>query len=406
MKPKILIIGAGFAGVACAKKLYEHIGKEATITLVSKTSHFELHATFYKVLSECSPAQACIPLEKIFIHTHVNVVTDTITQLNTDLNIATGEQGDKYPFDYAVIALGSEPTYFGIPGASNFSHTLANIQEAIRLSKHIHDQIIEKSESKDESTSEIVVIGGGPTGVEVAGELAQHIHKLTDGSPHVHIRLVEALDRILNNIPLQDAQKIQARLEQLGVQVQTNTKVEQETPNALILNGTPIPTPTVIWTAGVKANHLYAEWGLSTAKNGRVLVNKYLQTEENENIFIAGDGAQVEGSGTAWPAIAQGSITATNIANKIKNHSLQEYQAQSYPFFVPVGSDWSYAVLKHITLWGIFGWYARQRNLLELLTKMLPYNEALQVLKSQNEICSICQTYTDELDQKSTKKYN
>lgn len=397
MKPKILIIGAGFAGVFAAKKLDQLCGSEAEITLVSNTPHFELHANFYKVVSDCSPEQACIPLVKIFNNTSVRLVTDTIVQFSTKHKIATGIQGDRYNFDYALLTLGSQNAYFGIQGVSNFSQSLRTIQEAVRLSRHIHDTLTEKKENGDQGITEIAIVGGGPSGVEIAGELSFRLNELAEQNgldrSRIKIELIEAMDHILPMLNANESAQVAKRLQKLGVNVKTNAKVEKEIETGLIINGDELKTKTVIWTAGAKAHQLYQDWGFQTGKCGRVIVNDYLQTIDNPEVYISGDGALAPGAGMAWPAIDMGETAAANIYNNINKKLQQKYEAKKHATFIPVGRAWGIAKYPNITLTGSLGFFARELHILRLLLKILPLPQVLSIIQSENEICSACDTH-------------
>jgi NADH dehydrogenase len=404
MKPKILVIGAGFAGVFAAKKLYELFMDDADITLVSPSPHFEFHASLYRVVSDRSPLQACFSLQQIFNKTNVQIVTDYIINFDNKNNVANGESGAIYHFDYAVLTLGSENSFFGIKGVSNYSHSMRTIDEALRLSRHIHDVLQEKADTNDKSTTEIIIVGGGPTGVELSGELAVHaanlatIHGLDKQS--IQIKLVEAQDHILNILAPQESKDIQDRLKMLGVNIEQRSAVTEELQTGLIVNSLVEKTTTVIWTAGVKASSKYQKWNFATNKIGRVSVNQYLQSKENSSVYIAGDGADLPDSGTAWPAIDQGETAAINIYNDFDKQKLLQYKPKKYPIIIPVGPDWAYIKFPNgLKVTGQIGWYFRQAYILKFFNRLLPLSEALAALKSGGEICSICKQCND-YDQK------
>jgi NADH dehydrogenase len=282
---------------------------------------------------------------------------------------------------------------------SKFSYSFRSINEVVRLSRHIHELIEEQSHNNaaQKETIEIVVAGGGPNGVEIAGELAEHIqlvalsHRLDPKV--VHIRLVEGMDHIMPKLNKEEAKKIRTRLETLGVTVEEKTTIKEDTPQGLITDKDLIKTRTVIWVAGAKAHHLYTDWNFPTEKNGRVKVTAYLQpsAEQNmENIYIVGDGAQVEGSGQAWPALVQGEIAGRNIYNSIKQRPLVPYVPPEPMMLLPVGYDWVYAKVKGKTYWGTVGSLIRQLHTMKFYFKLLPFNKAWEVIKSGGEMCHSC----------------
>jgi NADH:ubiquinone reductase (H+-translocating) len=393
-RPRILLIGAGFAGAFCAKKLDTVLGSTADITLVSSTKHFEYHAQLYKVLNEGSPLQACIPLDVIFKNTNIKVVEDTISTIDKDKKIAFGQENSKYPYDYVVIALGSENAYFGIPGVSKYSYSMRSIKDALALSRHIHETVQEIADSGNKNQMEIVVVGGGPSGIEIAGELAEH-SQLVAISHDVHpdlikISLVEAMDHILPMLPPEQSLAVTNRLKELGVTVKTKTAIKEEIATGLLTEGETITTKTAIWVAGVKANHLYAEWGLQCAKNGRVEVNEFLQVPAHKDIFIAGDGAMVEGSGQAWPAIAQGELVAQNVSNILHQQPLISYQPPEQYMILPVGYDWAIAQIHGKFYTGSAGHLIHELYTLKFFNKLLPFAEAWTTFKTGGEMCHAC----------------
>jgi NADH dehydrogenase len=409
--PQILIIGAGFGGVFAAKKLAILFGKNAQITLVNKTPHFEYHAQLYKVLNEGSPLQACIPLRDIFEDTGVNGIEDEIISFDTKKKIAYGKENATYHFDYAIIGIGSENSYYGIPGLSKFSYSFRSINEALRLSRHIHELIEEQAQNPNpiKGSIELVIVGGGPNGVEIAGELAEH-SALVALAHHldpkiIHIKLVEAMDHIMPMLSTQEAKKIRTRLQSLGVRVLEKTTIKESTPTGLITDNGEIKSSTVIWVAGAKAHHLYTEWGFPLEKNGRVHINAYLQplyqTEiqscaraesETPYTFIVGDGCQAPGSGQAWPALIQGETAAQNIYNLLTNQQLQPYQPPESMMFLPIGYDWGMALIKNKTYWGSIASLLRQVHNIKFYFKLLPFNKAWEAIKSGGEMCYACET--------------
>lgn len=393
-KPKVLIIGAGFAGIFCAKKLFQLFNDSVEITIVNKTKHFEYHAQIYKVLNEGSPLQACIPLDVIFKNTNINYVEDTIQSINKEHKIAVGSSNFKYQYDYLVICLGSQNAYFNIPGISKYSYSLRSINDALSLSRHIHETIQEMAQTNSRTKMEIAIVGGGPSGVEIAGELAEHTQLValnhSIDPKLIHITLIEAMDRLLPMLPPEQSQKIQSRLKSLNVTVKTKTTIKEEIPTGLITENDTITTNTVIWVAGVAANQRYQEWGFNTLKNGRVQVDPTLQVPSHPEIFIAGDGASVEGSGQAWPAVHQGNLVATNIYNILQHHPLQNWKPLEPLMILPIGYDWAFAQIHGQYYSGSAGSLLHELYKLKFYTHLLPISEAWSTFKSGGEMCHSC----------------
>lgn len=425
LSPRILIVGGGFAGIFCAQKLNQLFGDTAKITLVSNKPHFEYHAALYRIVNEGTPLQACIPLQEIFKDTNVEVSIDTIESIDSRAMIAYNTNHERYHYDYLVLGLGSENAYFGIPGINKYSYSMRSIPEALKLARHIHDTLEEHKNDSDHSM-EIAVIGGGPAGVELAGELAVHTkevvakHHLKDSA--VQIELIEAMEHILPMLSQAEANQITERLKALGVKVSTKTKVQEGIETGLKTDNGIIKTKTVIWTAGAKASQLYSNWGFLTGKGGKVEVNEFLQAEippakvpgqeaiegkKSEeltkeyvhNIFIIGDGANVPASGQALPACKMGTITAQNIYNSSNKQSLVKYQQPISLLILPVGHNWAFAKISAWTFSGILGAIIHRLWNFYFFSTLLSPAKAISIIRREHQTCDICQTCMHNMQQ-------
>lgn len=174
---KVVIVGGGFAGIKCALELAR--SPELDITLVSDKSHFEYHAYLYRVVTGRTPLEVCVPLAEIFRHTKVKIVNDSLTGADLRVNEAYGLFGSKYLYDFLILAVGSQTEYFGIEGLKNYSYGFKSINEALRLKRHIHEMfgkcaLAKSHEEKQRCMVQLAVVGAGPSGVELAGELASY----------------------------------------------------------------------------------------------------------------------------------------------------------------------------------------------------------------------------------------
>ncbi|OGE82943.1 MAG: hypothetical protein A2846_02160 [Candidatus Doudnabacteria bacterium RIFCSPHIGHO2_01_FULL_49_9] len=395
---KVLVVGGGFGGVACALALARHAGTRAKITLVSDKPHLEYTPALYRVVTGSPPLEVCIPLQEIFSGTRVERVTDAITSVDILNKRAMGSVGATYRFDYVVLAMGSQTSYFNIPGLAEFSFGFKSITEALRLKDHIHrlfDECKPPHGSAD-MKMHFVVVGAGASGVELAGELAAYTRTLAKkyDIPRslVTIDLVEAASRIVPSFPEAVALKIEKRLHGLGVNIFTNRPMLKAELEEINLKGLTLKTDTVVWTAGVKPNTLYSRTqGLAFDPAGRVLADEYLRAKNLTHVFVIGDGAATPYAGMAQTAARDGKIAAQNIINSLDEKPLIPYQPKKPYHSLPVGYGWAATLLGLATIYGRLGWFLRKLADLRYFSSILPPGKAITAFQSGKTLCKSCE---------------
>lgn len=424
---KVLIIGGGFGGIACARALARERIASLEVILVSDRPHFEYTPALYRVVSGRSPLGVCIRLSEIFEGTLIRIVTDRITGVDIAERFATGSAGATYAFDYVVLALGSETAYFDIPGLEAFSFGIKSIAQAEKLQRHLQG-LFKTCASTPGDTPEdicrahIVVVGGGASGVEIAGELAWYAKRLAQeygvNPALATIDLVEAAPRILPMLPVGVMEKIAKRLRHLGVHIFTNRPMEKEgvqevrvrgmTPHLLCAvasatadatntkvhtkgAGMKIKTDTVVWTAGVKPHALYKEIkGLSFDASGRVFVDEFLQAAGTEGVYVIGDGAATLYTGMAQTALFEGRFIVLHLARIMRGASAFPYKPKKPYHAIPVGPEWACALLGPVILCGRLGWMLRRLADFRYFCSLLPLRRACALFFSRNTPCEEC----------------
>lgn len=403
---RILIIGGGFGGISAALRLAEKNLPNVKITLVSDKPHFEYHPALYRVVTGKSPLEVCIPQNEIFDKFDIEVVEDKIVKVELSKKKLSGVSGSKYPFDYLILAMGSETAYFDIPGLKEFSFGFKSITEALRLKAHLH-QVFSACENapKEEKVClvHIVIVGAGASGTELAGELAQYAKVLARNhniDPSlITIDLVEAAARILPLLPEDVSEKVDRRLRHLGVNIFTNRTVLAEEVEKIHLQDMEMKTETVIWTAGVRLNNLYKEIsGLEFDPKGRVIVNEYLQTKGYREVFIIGDAASTVYSGYAQTAIADGKIVAENISRLTKGQLLTKNTPKKPVTAIPAGVGWAAVTIGKIKIYGTLGWILRRAADLRFFLSILPFEKATLAFQSGKTLCETCSICLPELE--------
>ncbi len=300
MGKKILILGAGYAGVEAALELHKKRRKEddIEISIIDKNSYHTLLTELHEVAGNRIPEEGItVPLIDIFKYTGVKIIQDKIEKTDFKNNTLTSAT-ETYTYDYLVLATGSEPKYYGIPGMAENCFPLWSYNNAITIREHIKACFNKASTTADPAARKklltFAVGGAGFTGVEMAGELAQWKKSLCkeygikDTEPEIY--LIEALPTILSNLKEKCVKKAMDYLERkLKVKVLLNCSITSLTKEEIQFKSRePLASNTLIWTAGIKANCLTESAGVQTSKASRVIVDENTCTQHG-NVFAAGD---------------------------------------------------------------------------------------------------------------------
>ncbi len=354
MPKKIIVFGAGYAGIEAALTLQKKKKKsdDLEITLIDRNSYHTLLTELHEVAgNRISEDGVIIPLRDIFKYTDVKLIKDEITGVDFNTNTVTAKSGE-YHYDYLIIAAGSEPNYYNIHGLKENGFPLWSYDDSIRIREHIKECFVKASQESNpeikRSLLTFVVGGGGFTGVEVIGEIAQWVKSLCReyDISHKYIRLVlvEALDKILNNLQNKSINKAVSYLTiKLGVEILTGSAISKVSADSIEINDKlVIPTNTLIWTAGVKASDISGKIDIDKAKGFRLKVNEFTQTQY-KNVYAAGDISAFISEGHTLPALVEaaiqtGNAAAKNILADIRGKEKQELKPKLHGVMVSVGS--------------------------------------------------------------------
>ena len=371
-KKNILILGAGYGGVHVAKKLAKKYKKNnnVEITLIDKNPFHTLMTELHEVAGgRVHPESVQIELSKIFARTKVNVVTDLIEKVDTDNKTVKTTNGN-YTYDYLVVGTGSEPAFFGVPGVKENGFTLWSFEDAMKIRHHVQKMFKlaakERNEAKRKEMLTFVVAGSGFTGIEMAGELLEWKTRLAKehnvDENEVRLMVVEAMGTILNMLDRKQADKAEKYMVKKGMTILKNSPIVEVAPNKIVLkSGEEIETNTLIWTCGIQANEEVKEYGLETARAGRLATNEFMQAVNKEDVFVVGDlnyYEEEEGKGTPQiveAAIQTGDVIAKNIiALMDKKKDLTKFKSNYHGFMVSIGGKYCVANLAGIKLAGFF----------------------------------------------------
>lgn len=390
MSKKVVIVGGGFAGVKAARELAGD--SRFSVTLVSDREDFEYHAALYRSATGRSPLQVAVPLAEIFARTNVELLHDAVTTIDAIKKTVGTKGGKQLRYDELLLAPGAVTAYFGIKGLPEYSYNIKTIEEALRLKEHLHAELTEGHKPD----LHYVVVGAGPSGVELAGELVSYLRRLRKNhrsDTPFHVDLVEAAPRILPTLPEVVSRKVEARLKQLGVNIYASTAVKGETAQSLQLPHGSIDTHTVIWTAGLTNDPLFADnKGLFTlGKGGKVEVDEYLGA--GKGVWVLGDSAASAKTGWAQTAVYDGAYVAGNLKRAEAKQPLAEYAPPDPIGAIPVGPNWCAVSAGSTKLYGLVGWVVRRWSDLKLYRAVMPLRMALRswiVGDKMTETCPNC----------------
>jgi NADH dehydrogenase len=400
----VCIVGGGFGGVRCALDLAKAHNPALRIVLVSDQPDFQYYAALYRLVVGGDPSAVCVPLKELLSAKGVEIIIDAITAIDPSLHTLSGRGGAQYTYDTLVLAVGSETAYFGIPGMKESSFSMKSATEALALKEHLHETMskaVGLPPEEQVKAAHIVVIGGGPTGIELASEMGAYTREIAQrhgmDPSLVTVSLIEAMPRVLPALPENVSRRVEERLRELGVNVFLHRSVVSAKPHSIVLKDMELQSYTIIWTAGVKANGLLATIpGIEVDKKGRVIVDEHLRAKGVDHIFVMGDGAATQYTGMAQTAVQDGTHVSRSILQHLEGKAEQVFSTHKPAFAIPVGKYWAATLYGPITAFGWFGWILRRAaDTRAFLTMLPPLRVARLLLKSTKKLesCPQCSKY-------------
>ncbi len=339
-KTKILIIGGGFAGIKTLRNLYKNTDLE--VTLITDQETFRYGATIWRATTGYLKDTSYMPILNLIPKgANINLQIDRVEKIDRQKQIVVTKTGRSYSYDYCVIGLGVITSYFGIEGLEKYSYSIKSSSGFDDFRNHLHDELT-KENALDKN---YVVVGAGPTGVELAAALKVYLREIAGHHgiirKKVNMELVEAAPRVLPMLLPKSSKVTLMRLKKLGVRVMTGKTVKAETSDSLRVDSDSIPTKTVIWTAGVTNNPFFTENADQFTMNEkkRVVVDEHLRVDEHT--FVIGDSAATTYSGLALTALHNASYVSRYIAHDIKGERIRDYKPLKPVTIIPVGDNWS-----------------------------------------------------------------
>jgi NADH:ubiquinone reductase (H+-translocating) len=371
-RPRVVIVGAGFGGLTAARRIAR---LPVQVTVVDRKNHHTFQPLLYQVATAgLSPGEIAAPIRWILrAYSNVEVLLEEVLDFNLEQKkVITQEQILDY--DYLILASGATHAYFGHPDWEPFAPGLKTIEDALEIRRRVllAFELAERNAASGQGAMPLnfVVIGGGPTGVELAGtlaEIARHAlkHEFRAIRPEqTRILLIEGNPRVLGTYSEELSQKAKEQLERLGVEVRTSHMVTRVEPGAVVVGEERIPAQVILWAAGVAASPLGRRLGVPVDRAGRVLVQPDLSIAGRQEVFVIGDlAALADESGKMLPGVAQvaiqqGEYVAKTIARDLEHQPRRSFHYHDKGSLATIGRAAAVAQFPKFSLSGYFAWLA------------------------------------------------
>ena len=394
------------------------LGKEWKIILIDKNDFHLYTPLLYEMATSSADLSsekqirtgACLDFDILLRNKAIQFAVTSVESIDCQKQIVGLSNGNQLSWQYLVISLGSETEYFGIPGVSENAYGLKGAKEAMTTRRRLQD-LVNSLRNKERDSIQIVVGGGGATGVEFAAEMAHYFQKLTRWGfllkQSWSVVLVEASPRLVGGFGPKISRLAHARLEALGVKIMLDVCVKKVAARQVVLAPRPLragekeeellcefapskekilDADMLVWATGIRANSLLSKCGLEVDTKGRLPVDEHLQVRNVENIFALGDNVLLIDPRLNQPvpalaqtAIYQGKIAAQNIVRKIQNQPLLLYKFYDFPSVAPLGGKYAAAKIGNLIINGFFGWLIHKAADLRYFLSILPARQALKL---------------------------
>ena len=370
---RVVIVGAGFGGLALARELSKNTGIQ--VVIIDKNNYHQFQPLLYQVaMAGLEPSSIAFPLRKVFQNKkNVHIRVTEVTGINNAQNTIETPLGT-IEYDYLVLAIGATTNFFGMPNITNLALPMKSIAEAIalrnRLLQNFEDAVTAENDDIRRGLLNVVVVGGGPTGVEVSGMLAEmKKHILPKDYPELNfdamqIYLFESSGEVLEVMSDEASASGKQYLEKLGVNLRLGERITDfDGQYAYINNGDKIRTNNVIWAAGITGNSVAGIPAEAMTRGNRIKVNNYNQVVGLENVFAIGDIASMAQEKypnghpqMAQGAIQQGTLLAKNLLKAIAKQPMEAFSYKDLGSMATVGRNLAVVDLPFWKFQGFFAW--------------------------------------------------
>ncbi|WP_157071123.1 NAD(P)/FAD-dependent oxidoreductase [Alicyclobacillus acidiphilus] len=390
---KIVIVGAGYAGMMAAA----HLDREGVpFTIVNNHDYHYLTILLHEAAGGRDAGENyAIPIKEVLRKDTSELVVAEVTGIDKSSRTVKTSTGD-ISYDYLIYSLGWVSEYFGIKGLDEHSMSITNLDSAIQIHEHIKGQFEAYTRDGDERHLRIALGGAGLTGIELMGELLDYLPKLCKSLnipfEKVDLQCIEAMPTILPMVAEHLRPFVVETITKKGGKLRTGTKINEVTAGVVHLDGgEKVEAGTIIWTGGVRANPLLTNAGFTVDRRGRAKVNEFMQSVDDEVIFIAGDSAWAENAeGRPYPPTAQnaeqmGVLAAKNILLRERRRPMEPFNPRDWGTLCSLGQEVGVGSFMGVPIKGVMGALAKEgskaKYLWELGGVRLAGNRGKKVMK-------------------------
>ncbi len=370
--PHVVIVGSGFGGLAAARVL---AAAPVGVTIVDRSNHYLFQPLLYQVaMAALSPAEIAVPIRALFRdNLNVNVLMAEATGFDLEGRKVQLAGGASLGWDHLIIAAGAETNYYGHPEWQRYAPSLKSIEDAIEIRRRVLTALERAEAAPDEARRRgllsFVVIGGGPTGLELAGAIAELARPIARSDfrnlnpSWIKVTLIEAGDRLLATFDPKLSAKAAKQLEQIGVDIRLNQRVTNIDERGVWLGEELVESSSILWTAGVRANPLGAKLGVPLDRGGRVVVGTDCAVPGHPRVFVIGDLAAFETPAGLLPGVSavamqQGRHVARAILGDTRNEPRTPFQYFDKGSMATIGRSRAVAQVGRVKLSGFIAWLA------------------------------------------------
>jgi NADH dehydrogenase FAD-containing subunit len=360
-KKRIVIIGAGFAGITALQKLNK--SRLFDITIISPKIHFEYYPGLYRVIGDTMPFEVFVPFRYLLPYS-ATFLQDKVIQIESDIKKVHTDGGKICEYDILIVATGMIPSDFGIPGVSKYAHFMTSLMQARESKQSLTDQIQRHIISNTDTPFSIVLAGAGPTGVELAGELTAFIRNFARtyrvSEKLFSITIIQRDTTILPQLAPEVREKAQKRLSKLGVKILLEHTILRVNENAVMTDKEVVPFSFFFWTAGSSPSPVITQTSsFQLSQRKKVIVTNEFAAIGLDGVYVLGDNAETQYSGLAQIAEQDGAFIGNMLVARELGKSYKPYVPRKPIFVIPIGDYFGILGIYSHVFAGMLPWVLR-----------------------------------------------